>query len=198
MIYIYTGLAAFLLFFLYDINAARLHSGLLGSSFFIGCILLFGSTAGILSASLAQIIITPFTVVCMIVAFVFFTLLVYTLFVVLPFRNTYLASPDTGEKQKVCSCGVYALSRHPGVLWFTGIYLFLSMAVPTPLVLKASITFCVCNILYVIFQDLWTFPRTFTDYGRYKETVPFLFPTPESIRRCTDTLNSRKKEHNEV
>lgn len=198
MIYLFTGLAAFLLFIFYDINAAGLHYRFLGGCFFIGCVMLFGSTVGILAESRQQIIVNSFTVVCMIIALVFLALLVYTLFVVLPFRNTYLSSPAKGEKGKVCSCGVYALSRHPGVLWFTGIYLFLSLAIPTPLVIQASMTFCVCNILYVIFQDLWTFPRTFRDYSRYKETVPFLLPTAESIRRCTNTLNSRRKEHNEV
>jgi len=194
MTYILTGLAAFPFFLLYDINAAIIRSRLLGGSFFIGCILLFGSTAGIVSISLDYIKINAFTVVCIMFAFVFLTLLVYTLFVVLSFKDTYFPDMEHNtNKKEVCSCGFYALCRHPGVLWLTGAYIFLTLAVPSPLLIKASIAFCVCNILYVIFQDLWTFPRTFTDYGRYKETVPFLIPTPQSIRRCTDTLNSRRK-----
>ena len=43
-------------------------------------------------------------------------LLIYSLFVGLPFRKTYLT---TGIGDSLITTGVYALTRHPGVIWFT-------------------------------------------------------------------------------
>ena len=41
-----------------------------------------------------------------------------------------------------------------------------------------------CNLGYVIFQDIWTFPKTFSDYEEYKEKTPFLIPDWKSIKAC--------------
>ena len=47
------------------------------------------------------------------------------------------------------------------------------------------------NYLYIIFQDLWTFPRTFFNYKEYQQSTPFLIPNRKSILVCLRTI--RKK-----
>ena len=53
------------------------------------------------------------------IATIFFVLLIYTLFFALPFDKTY---QNESEKRMAYTEGVYALCRHPGVLWFIGFY----------------------------------------------------------------------------
>ena len=40
------------------------------------------------------------------------------------------------------------------------------------------------NTVYICLQDRVIFPQTFSDYGKYRETTPFLFPDRESLGRC--------------
>lgn len=110
--------------------------------------------------------------------------LVYCLFFALPFKDTY-TSPETGRH--TYTCGAYALCRHPGILCFFAVYLFLGLAaLPTDL-LRNGMIFSGLNLAYAWFQDRVTFPKTFCDYPAYREQTPFLFPTPESIRRAGRT-----------
>ncbi len=51
-------------------------------------------------------------------------LLVYTLFFALPFEKTYTRLE---ENPPVYTEGVYSLCRHPGVVWFFFLYLFLAL-----------------------------------------------------------------------
>ena len=44
------------------------------------------------------------------------------------------------------------------------------------------------NYLYIIFQDLWTFPRTFFNYKEYQQSTPFLIPNRKSILVCLRTI----------
>ena len=56
---------------------------------------------------------------------------------------------------------MYALCRHPGILWFFLLYLLLGLAMtPSPL-LYHGLFYSLCNFLYAVFQDLWTFPQDF-------------------------------------
>ena len=127
------------------------------------------------------------TLIFSFLAFISFLLLVYTLFFAIPFRETYVTAKMQPE---VCSTGVYALSRHPGVLWFMGFYLFLWLAFPNPLLLSGGILFSLLNLFYILLQDRWIFMKTFPGYREYKKSTPFLFPTYQSCRRCIKTLHS--------
>jgi len=80
------------------------------------------------------------------------------------------------------------LCRHPGVLWFMGFYFFLWLTLKIPLLLLAGIIFSCFNLMYVIFQDRWTFTRVFEDYNDYKKLTPFIIPNFKSIKRCLQTL----------
>ncbi len=196
MIYIFMGIAAFILFVLYDINSIILKNKLLKCSFFAGFILLAVSTFGLVWSTRDLIKLNLINILlngCL--SAVFFFLLIYSLFFAIPFKNTYIAKE---EASKVCKRGVYALCRHPGVLWFTGFYLFLGLALRQPLLFTAAGIFSFLNILYVLFQDNWTFMKSFPDYGAYKIDTPFLIPNRQSIKRCIKTLYKKGTDNYEL
>jgi len=186
MIYIVMGLLAFLFFAAYDINSVTSKNNIMNSFFFLGSFLLIAATAGIIIESFQSI---QWDLLGMsifgIFSLIFLFLLIYTLFFALPFNETYVKSNAT---PKVYQDGFYALCRHPGVLWFMGFYFFLWLTLKIPLLLPAAIIFSASNVIYVIFQDHWTFPRIFEDYNDYKKHTPFIIPNFKSIKRCLQTL----------
>lgn len=191
MEYLLLGLGAFLLFFLYDINQLVLKKAILGYAFFGGVFLLTASTAGILLSGLNQIDTGLFRIwFFAFLSMIFLILVIYSLFFALPFKDTYI---DKKAPPKVYDKGIYALCRHPGVIFFVGFYAFLGLSLQIPLFWGAAALFSILNILYAIFQDRWTFMKLFSNYDEYRKTTPFLIPTVESIKKCSQTL---KKEGN--
>lgn len=187
---ILAGLCAFALFVIYDVNSVRFHFGFLKPTFFLGLVLLVGATVMMFAAGWdGDLTGRARQVVLLALAAVFFVLLVYTLFFALPFENTYLREDG---RPRVCSHGMYALCRHPGVIWFIGLYGCFALAMPSGLMILGGMIFCVCNVLYVVIQDVWTFPNYFSDYGRYKEEVPFLIPTIRSVKKCIETIKTER------
>ncbi|MDD4565557.1 MAG: DUF1295 domain-containing protein [Eubacteriales bacterium] len=185
------GGLAFLSFVLYDINKITINNRFLRGGFLLGCILLLMATAGIIYTALngtdnetGETIAR--TLIFGSLALVSLILLIYTLFFAIPFRETYLTSEAQPE---VCDTGIYALSRHPGVLWFMGFYLFFWLAIPNPLLLMGGILFSLLNLFYVLLQDRWIFMKTFPNYNEYQESTPFLFPTYQSCKRCIKTFH---------
>lgn len=190
MPYIVLGSLAFLFFVVYDINSVTINKRLLRGGFFIGFLLLIAATGGIISATVKEAVwYSVRTPVFIAASIVFLVLLVYTLFFAIPFESTYL---KTDEPPKTCTIGVYALSRHPGVLWFAGFYFSLWIALPGTLLLIAGIWFSLLNCFYIVLQDRWIFMITFPDYGEYKKTTPFLFPNFQSINRCLHTFDQTR------
>jgi protein-S-isoprenylcysteine O-methyltransferase Ste14 len=130
------GCMAFFFFALYDINKVTIDNRILRGGFLLGCILLTASTIGLVYTALNGVDETQESIVRTFFfgtfALISLVLLIYTLFFAIPFRETYLQSKSQPE---VCNVGVYALSRHPGVLWFTGFYFFLWLAFPNPLLI---------------------------------------------------------------
>lgn len=186
MLYIVMGLLAFLLFVAYDINSVTAKNKIINSFFFLGSFLLIMATVGIIISSFQDIKWDwPWLSIFAIMAVVFLSLLIYTLFFALPFNETYLKSHTSAT---VYRNGFYALCRHPGVLWFVGFYFFLWLTLKIPLLLAAAIIFSCCNFGYIVFQDNWTFTRVFSDYHEYKKQTPFIIPNLQSIKRCLQTL----------
>lgn len=187
MIYIILGVVAYLFFFIYDINSIILKNHLLNCCFFAGVFLQISATAGIIFLSMDSIKINLYrTGVFGILAFLFLGLLIYTLFFALPFKDTYIT---TGSPPKALSNGVYALCRHPGVLWLIGFYAFLGLALQTAFMIVLTVIFSVLDLIYVIFQDRWTFVKYFSNYMEYKSDTPFLLPNLKSMKRCLQTLS---------
>lgn len=106
-------------------------------------------------------------------------LLVYTVFV----------APGSGKpredgKLPLVDTGVYALCRHPGVLWLVGVYFFIWCACGGAAWLAAFLLFSAADALYVLWQDRAVFPISIQSYAEYQKSTPFLIPDRNSVRNC--------------
>lgn len=190
MIGFFSGLLVFLLFVLYDLGQANLlpniWSRLVRSFFLLGFTILAGCTAVLVWAQGLQILLRhSINFGFLLCAFLFLGLLIYTLFFALPFQETYV---DQTAGAKTYDKGMYALCRHPGVLWFTGFYCCLWLALGGAALFWLAFWYSLFNVGYVLVQDYYTFPRIFTDYAQYKRQVPFLLPNVKSLKNCILTL----------
>lgn len=176
------GFSGFLLLYIYEINLVLWKKKFLRLFFSLGFISLFSATilATLLNWENANLN-TINVIVGMGCLTIFFVLLIFTLFFSVPFNDSYV---NQIQERTVYRKGMYALSRHPGVLWYIGVYVSLSFLIPTPEVIYLSIMMSVMNIIYIIIQDVWSFPIIFTDYNEYKKETPFLFPTLKSIGKA--------------
>ena len=84
--------------------------------------------------------------------------------------------------------GVYALCRHPAVLWFTGLYFSLWLMVLTTEAVITFLIYILMDILYIILQERFIFFKTFKNYSEYQMNTPFLIPTINSIKKCVHTM----------
>ena len=116
-------------------------------------------------------------------------LLMYSLFINLPFRKTYV---DTGVGDNLIKTGLYALVRHPGVHWLTVLMLSLFLASGSKLLLIASPIWILLDILLVYIQDRFVFGRMFAGYNKYRRETPMLIPNKESINACINSFNQTK------
>lgn len=172
------GLCSFALFFLGDYNDWKWGRRGLRLCFPAGVLLLTAGTALLAIRETAPWSGVPRKAALLLSA-VFLFLLVRTLFFALPAEASY-ARP--GERRPVRRSGVYALCRHPGVLWFAGLYLCLWAALGVPL--WAGAAFTGMNVLLVMFEDRWVFPTVLDGYRDYQRVTPFLIPNSESVRAC--------------
>ena len=170
------GLCAFGLFFLSDYNDWRLGNRRLKVCFPAAALLLVFGTVLETRRGIAPTTGVIRGLFCVFSLF-FLVLLIYTLFFALPVEASY-AKP--GEDRQACTAGVYALCRHPGVLWFAGLYLCLWAAFGLPL--WQAVILSGLNVLLVVFEDRCVFPAKLTGYAAYQRTTPFLIPNGKSIR----------------
>ena len=172
------SLCGFALFFLSDYNDWRWGRKALRVCFPLGGVLLIAGTARDLHWPSAPAAGWARAAVLLLGA-AFLLLLIYTLFFALPAAASY-ARP--GEKRRACTTGVYALCRHPGVLWFAGLYVCLWAAGGLPL-WEAALC-CGLNVGLVIFEDRCVFPALLEGYGAYQAATPFLLPDRRSLAAC--------------
>jgi protein-S-isoprenylcysteine O-methyltransferase Ste14 len=118
-----------------------------------------------------------------------FSLLVYSLLLEIPFRQTYTAD---GAGNRLVKTGTYALVRHPGVLWFSLFLVSLILVSRSRLLLAAAPVWFFMDVLYVWIQERFYFAKMFPGYERYRKETPMLIPTRESITRCIKTLRGVK------
>lgn len=111
-------------------------------------------------------------------------LLVYSLFIELPFRKTYIGVEGG---QRLVTTGTYALVRHPGVLWYALFLLSLILVSKSKLLLLAAPLWLSLDVLWVILQERFSFAKIFPDYESYKRETPMLLPTRKSIAACIRT-----------
>lgn len=187
------GTIAFILFMVYDLEQAgavshRFHK-IIKFFFTIGFLVLVGTTGSLLwKCNISVTDWTGKTVLALIFSSLFLVMLIYTLFFALPFEETYVAQ----EAHRTYDKKMYALCRHPGVLWFAGFYICLWLAFGTKPLLVMAIWFSFLNFCYIVLQDCYTFPRIFFDYVDYQKRVPFLIPNGKSLKRCLDTFKESR------
>jgi protein-S-isoprenylcysteine O-methyltransferase Ste14 len=112
-------------------------------------------------------------------------MLVYSLFINLPFGKTYVA---TGVGDKLVTSGLYALVRHPGVHWFILAMLSLVLVSQSSLMLIAALIWVLLDIVLVAIQDKFFFGRMFAGYDDYRRQTPMLIPNRRSINAFIDSL----------
>jgi len=116
-------------------------------------------------------------------------LLIYSLFINLPFRKTYIA---TGVGDKLIRTGLYALVRHPGVHWFILLMLSLILVSKSSLLLIATPIFILLDIVLVIIQDKFFFGRMFDGYDSYRQETPMLVPNRQSLNAFINLLKQAR------
>jgi protein-S-isoprenylcysteine O-methyltransferase Ste14 len=119
--------------------------------------------------------------------------LIYSLFLEIPFRQTYVAE---GVGDKLVMTGTYALARHPGVLWYALVLISLIFISASRLMLFAAPIWFLIDVLHVWLQDQFFFPRMFPDYTRYQRETPMLVPNRTSLSRCLTTFAEGRKRTN--
>ena len=170
------GTVSFLLFLLGDLNDAFWHRRFLRPAFLTGAAMLAVSTVGTVLRHFPGSF-GPVQVLFFAGALLFAVLLVWALFFSFPPKEAYM---DASRDRKVYTGGMYALCRHPGILWFCFLYGCLIPGAGFPPAL--ALLYCLLNILLGWVEDKWIFPRLFSDYDAYKLRAPFLIPTPKSLR----------------
>lgn len=185
------GTAGFILYFLYDIDSVKKIHPLMRKFFGAGSLCVTLATIWELVHALEEKQCLPvYWIVWSLGCTLFLVLLIYTLFFALPFEETYLR--ESGAR-KAYTGGIYGLCRHPGVLWFAGLFLCLWGLSGNLGSGKYFLSMILCNYLYIILQDLWTFPNTFVNYGIYKKSTPFLIPNGKSIKQCLRDMAGKEK-----
>jgi protein-S-isoprenylcysteine O-methyltransferase Ste14 len=117
--------------------------------------------------------------------------LLVSLFVNLPFKKTYLSS---GVGDRLVKTGLYALVRHPGVYGFVLVMLALFLVSGSSLVLVAAPVWILLDILLVVIQDRFFFPRMFPGYEDYQQETPMLVPNRRSLSAFMNGLVSGKNQ----
>jgi len=193
MIYIMLGLCAFLALAVFEYASLKKITGLkqvMGVLAFA----LFGFSLTIVCSSSPKFVL-PMNLSGLgwLVSGLFGFLLVYSIFLEIPFSTTYLHS---GAGDRLVTSGTYALSRHPGVMWFAFFLLGLLLATRSTLLLWAAPLWLAADILYVWAEEKLYLERVFAGYKEYQRETPMLVPSLRSIRRCLETFKHREHEIN--
>jgi protein-S-isoprenylcysteine O-methyltransferase Ste14 len=174
MLYIVLGCLGFVFLYIFDLNKVINLHNYFNLFFASGFLLLVFSTVLILLNAPADFKTTAgLQTIYALLAALFLALLFYALFIALPFTKTYL---QLSKQYPLVNTGMYALCRHPGVIWFGFLYLFLFLASGKTMMLWAGLIWTVMDIIHVYVQDRWLFPKTIEGYADYQKTTPFLVP----------------------
>ena len=178
MRYILIGTLTFIFFFFFDVYTLK--DDCVKKRFFgiIGFVALMYSVVMVTVTSVR----IDFPILLKIAALVFWVgvtfLLIYSLFLEIPFVKTYAKMQHNNELVKT---GTYALCRHPGVLWFGFSFLFFFYTTGAVLLIPAGIIWTSADVFYVYLQEKLIFYKIFPGYKVYVNTTPMLIPTKASI-----------------
>ncbi len=180
----WVGIIAFALFVLSDLNDMLDFGKAFKISFWIGSALLLISVIyqclnGSVHTSVTGVVFAA------VFAVVFLILMLYSLFGSFSVEEGYL-SP--GTKRSVYTKKMYALCRHPGVLWFAFLMACLYFM---GLSLTAAVTYTVLNIALAAFEDIVVFPAILSGYEEYRHRTRFLIPDIGGIRACINDFKGK-------
>ena len=192
MIYIAIGCLGFLVVYLFDIvslkriPAAKPLTWVLGSG-----LLVYALVAACLQSNTLSLP-TWSTWLGWALLAISLLLLIYSLFINLPFRKTYIA---TGVGNNLITTALYALVRHPGVLWFIPLILSLILISRSSLLLIAAPIFILLDIALAIVQDKFFLTRMFDGYESYQRKTPMLVPNRQSINAFVNSLKQSRAQN---
>ena len=112
-------------------------------------------------------------------------MLIYSLFINLPFGKTYVA---TGVGDKLITSGLYALVRHPWMHWLILLLLALILVSSSRLMLIAAPIWVLLDIVLVAIQDRFLFGKMFAGYNNYRRQTPMFIPNRRSINAFINSL----------
>ncbi len=186
MINIVIGIVGFLAAYLFDIVSIKKIPRVKGLVWSIAVIAVIYSTCMICLDPVKFSLPTWATVVGWVLLPTFIFFFIYSLFINLPFRKTYV---KTGVGKKLIRTGTYALVRHPGVLWYGVILIALILISRSQLLLIAAPIWFAMDIIHVTIQDRFLFGKMFPEYKDYSKETPMLIPNRKSIVAFVTTIN---------
>ncbi len=193
--YVALGVLAFIMAGLFDLAALR-GWRYVKQAVGLGTILVAGYACwGLLRTSARVPLSAPLTWLGWPLLAVGMSLLIYSLFIEIPFRQTYARS---GVGDTLVTSGTYALCRHPGVLWYGLCLIALFLVSGAQRLLVAAPIWFLLDVLHVWVQDVYFFPQMFSTYPEYQQQTPMLVPVKESVVRSLRTFSlatdSRQRE----
>jgi len=130
----------------------------------------------------------PLRAVCLVAFPVMVCAMFYSILIKIPFRKAWI---EEGHTDELITTGPYALTRHPGVLWYALAVFAAAVATRSRRLLVAAPVLIAADVAHVAFQEREVLTRVFGDaYREYQQTTPFVIPTPESIARFVETARS--------
>lgn len=187
---LFIGTCGFIMYFIYDFNSVWKPQSWARYFFTLGSVLVAGSLLLEIWQQRVFISINSWFYIFLFLSFVFLALLIYTLFFCFDVDEAYV---KISTKRTAYTQGMYALCRHPGVIWFIlGFYCLYGMIPESHVLLYVSLM-SLYNILYIVLQDVYVFPRTFDNYSDYQKTTPFLIPNKQSMLKCIKTWSKENE-----
>ena len=188
MIYIVIGCLGFLIAHLIDIVSLKRMPAAKPITWFLGIGMLAYALVMICLQSNTLILPAWSTWLGWALLSISFALLLYALFINLPLSNTYIAS---GVNNELIRTRLYALVRHPGVIWFILVMVALILVSKSSLLLIAAPIFILLDIVLVVCQDKFFFGRMFDSYDSYRGETPMLIPNRRSINVFINSLKQK-------
>jgi protein-S-isoprenylcysteine O-methyltransferase Ste14 len=189
MMYIALGVAGFAIIHLFDVVAikripwAKPVTWSLGSLVFIYAVVMACLSAEKIGLPTAAVIggwlLLPGAL----------ALLLYSLFVNLPFGKTYIKD---GVGDELVTTGFYAIVRHPGLYGFVLTMISLVLLSQSQTMLWAALAWTAMDIILIVMQDRVFFGRMFPGYAAYRKTTPMLIPSWQSLASITTNFKLTK------
>ncbi len=131
----------------------------------------------------------PLSTVAWVPLLFFFGLFIYSLYIEIPLKRTYIDSP---QPTKVVTDGTYSLCRHPAALWF-GVWIASAVMASRSVTLAVATPVWIFTYIGCIFweEKLSCLGSFGDDYRRYQEVTPMLIPTLTSFGRFWKEVRSR-------